>query len=684
MTKHPSGQPPRLVLRFAVYAALALAVAGFAILWFVREHATARAQENAAFHTRFVADAILRERLRKSDFARPVVGTRRAGLDRLFQREVFVGGALRVKLWSPSGTVTYSNDHSLIGTRPDADELPEVLRGETVKEVSTLNNEGGPGRDRKVLEVYTPVTLRGNAKPAGVFELYQDYAPVARDERSTVVPIAGVLGLALLALFIALVPILRRVTKTLEVRNRRLSEQAEALERSLVERESAERALREREAQLHQSQKMEAVGRLAGGIAHDFNNLLTGITGHAQFLRGRLGEGDRLSDELHEITEALRQAQDRLDRIRSADGEAGRVSHDFLNLLTGILGYSDLYRARLAALGSLQADVDEIAGAAERAAALTRQLLVFSRKQVVEPRVLDLNSLVSDMAKMLGRWIGEDVALVLQLAPNLGHVRADPGHLEQVVMNLTVNARDAMPDGGALTIRTANVDVGGPHVMLSVTDTGCGMDADTRAKIFEPFFTTKDPGKGTGLGLSTVYGIVNQSDGRIEVESHPGRGTTFRVYWPEVSAPVDEEPASQEQNGSQPSAGSETILIVEDENLVRNLARRALVEKGYSVVDAETPSAALLLSEQAERPFDLVLSDVVMPEMSGLALVERLRQLRPDVRALFMSGYPDTAVVENGALNGQVPFIQKPFTPDELARKVREVLDGHAAAAATS
>ena len=381
------------------------------------------------------------------------------------------------------------------------------------------------------------------------------------------------------------------------------------------------------EDQLRQSQKMEAVGQLAGGIAHDFNNLLTAITGYSTL-------GLRHIEENHRVT-----------------------------------GY-----------------LEEIKKAGDRAANLTRQLLAFSRKQILQPLPLNLNDIVSDINKLLARLIGEDIELSVKLGSDLRRIKVDPGQIEQVLVNLAVNARDAMPRGGKLTIETAGVELSqeyagrhiglqaGRYVVLSVSDNGTGMDEKTKERIFEPFFTTKEKDKGTGLGLSTVYGIVKQSGAHISVYSEVGYGTTFKIYLPEHNAPVSTEPAA-EPIGSW--GGSETVLLVEDEDAVRGLARQILEQEGYSVLEASRGEEALSLSAAYEQPIQLLLTDVVMPETSGKEVADRLRTLRPDIKVLFMSGYTDDAIVHHGVLDAKVQFIQKPFTPVALAKKVREVIDSN-------
>jgi two-component system, cell cycle sensor histidine kinase and response regulator CckA len=379
------------------------------------------------------------------------------------------------------------------------------------------------------------------------------------------------------------------------------------------------------EGQLRQAQKMEAVGQLAGGVAHDFNNLLSVVLSHSDLA---------LEDLKHD------------DPVRT--------------------------------------DVEEIRNAGTRAAALTRQLLMFSRQQVIEPKVLDLNEVLASVDKMVRRLIGEDIELTTVPGASLGHVRADRGSVEQVIVNLIVNARDAMPVGGKLTMETANAaldeeyakaHVGvkpGPYVMLSVTDTGTGIDKATLTRIFEPFFTTKEQGKGTGLGLSTVFGIAQQSGGTVWVYSEPGIGTTFKLYLPRVDEAKDEAVAS---SASTALGGSETILLVEDELKVRDVARGILQRQGYTVLDAESAEDALLVSARHIGPIHLLLSDVVMPKMSGPALAKLLAPGRPATRVLFMSGYTDDAAVRHGVIEAELSYLQKPITKESLSRKVRSVLD---------
>ncbi|HMK52893.1 MAG TPA: PAS domain S-box protein, partial [Thermodesulfobacteriota bacterium] len=395
----------------------------------------------------------------------------------------------------------------------------------------------------------------------------------------------------------------------------------------ITERKRAEEEMKALEEQLRQSQKIEAIGRLAGGIAHDFNNLLTIIKGYSQ-----------------------------------------------LSLL-------DLKESN-----PLWGNIQEIQKATQRAADLTRHLLAFSRRQILDPKVLDLNNLLRDLDKMLRRIIGEDISLNTQLTNDLGRVKIDPGQFEQIILNLAVNAKDAMPSGGKLMIETSNVEldaeyavnhagvIPGHYVRLSVSDTGVGMAKDVREKIFEPFFTTKEKGKGTGLGLSTVYGIVKQSGGNIWVYSEPGHGTTFKIYLPIVGE--DLETLSGRDEAESLPRGSETVLLVEDELSVRELAHRLLHQQGYNVLEADNGKEALGIAQETHgETIHLLLTDVVMPQMGGKELADQLKIMRPDLKVLYTSGYTDDAIVHHGTLDPGTHFLQKPFSPKTLLHKVREVLD---------
>jgi two-component system cell cycle sensor histidine kinase/response regulator CckA len=409
-------------------------------------------------------------------------------------------------------------------------------------------------------------------------------------------------------------------------------------------------------------------------------------TGRA--VRDAHGRVESFNVILEDITERqLLEAQFRQAQKMEAVGQlAGGVAHDFNNLLTAILGCADLLLETIGPAAPEREDVEEIRKAARRAADLTRQLLAFSRQQVLAPQVLGLNVLVSNLEKLLRRLIGEDIELRTALGAGLGAVKADPGQLEQVIVNLAVNARDAMPDGGRLTIETGNAELDetysaehfptqpGSYVLLAVTDTGTGMDAETKSHIFEPFFTTKGLGKGTGLGLATVYGIVKQSGGYIWVYSEPGQGTSFKIYLPRVvDAPA---PARAAEDAPVSLRGSETILLVEDDEMVRTLTRRLLEANGHTVLLASRGDAALELARSHEARIDLLITDVVMPGMSGRDLADRVQTLLPGIKVLYLSGYTDDAIVRHGVLEPGVAFLQKPFTADTLARKVREVLHG--------
>jgi CheY-like chemotaxis protein len=363
---------------------------------------------------------------------------------------------------------------------------------------------------------------------------------------------------------------------------------------------------------------------------------------------------------------------------------AGGIAHDFNNLLTAINGYSSLTLKKMAPGDPFRHNIEEVKNAGDRAAELTSQLLAFSRKQIMQPVVINLNSVVSNIEKMLRRIIRESIELRFVLDPELSNIKADPGQIEQVLMNLTINARDAMSNGGTLTVETQNVlldehYVGqhvtvapGEFIKMTVTDTGQGMSAETQSHIFEPFFTTKDIGKGTGLGLSTVYGIIKQSGGDIRVYSEEGHGTTFKIYLPCVGEPIQKRAWATEVASG---AGTETILLVEDEDIVRIFVRTILSENGYTVLEASNGNDALALARTYIGPIHMLLTDLIMPKMSGTELKDQLFVIRPDIRPMFMSGYTDESISHQGILNSGTAFIEKPFSPEALFRKVREVLE---------
>jgi signal transduction histidine kinase len=583
----PVASSTTLHLRFAAATAIVIATVGGALLLYVRAQETQHAERAVVAQARYVGESVLSEELRPSDIARPVNGARLSELDKLFNERVLIEGGLRVKLYgAPNGVVTYSNVHSLIGTKADdIGEFHEVLAGGTVHDVSYLNHEGGSGKNVKALEVYVPLRLRGEATPRAVFEIYESYAPVAATVHSFIVPFAGLMLLALLGMWGALFPLVRGM--------------ARSLERSRAAHHTAELALEETSEQLRQSQKMDAIGRLAGGVAHDFNNLLLAINGYAEFL------SDSLEDE------------------------------------------------------RLKGFACEIQSAGERAAGLTHQLLAFSRRQVLQPRIVNLNDSAREIELMLRRLIGKDIRVDLDLESKLSNVEADPSQIGQVLLNLAVNARDAMNGVGTLRISTRN---DGDDVVLEVSDTGEGMDDETLVRIFEPFFTTKDVGAGTGLGLSTVYGIVAQSGGAITVHSEPGAGATFFVRLPAARG----EAAPLVESQPETAGGAERILVVDDERVVRDLLGQMLRDQGYEVTVAGSAHEARSLA----GPWDLLVTDVVMPETDGVKLARQIDSRH----VLFISGYDQEALVHADSF-----FLQKPFSRSELGRTVRELLDRDAA-----
>ncbi|MEW6127413.1 MAG: response regulator [Acidobacteriota bacterium] len=411
------------------------------------------------------------------------------------------------------------------------------------------------------------------------------------------------------------------------------------------------------------------------------------VAGNAQVVRSESGEVMYFEGAIEDVTER-KELQEQLlhsQKMEAIGVLAGGVAHDFNNLLTVIVGYGQLALQRLRPTDPLYEELSIILNAADRASMLTRQLLAFSRRQVLQPKAIDLNAVIGDVEKMLRRLIGEDIDFVTLLDPEVGQVYADPGQIGQVLVNLVVNARAAMPDGGKLIIETSNAYLNeeyaqhhaevtpGQYVMLAVSDNGIGMNAETKSRIFEPFFTTKPSGQGTGLGLATIYGIVKQSEGHIWVYSEPSQGTTFKIYLPHLPETIAEvEPSEQP---AQTSAGQETILIVEDDDSLRVLGRKILTASGYKVLEAMNGNEALALVEEFKESIDLVVTDVVMPHMSGRELAHRINALAPKIKILHTSGYTDHAIMQHGVLGKGTFFLQKPYTIESLTRKVREVLD---------
>jgi signal transduction histidine kinase len=522
---------------------------------------------------------------------------------------------VRAKVWDNQSTILWSDESHLIGRRfADNDELQEALAGKLEVEIKSLDKTEH-GYERRTFttlaEVYVPIFSK-DGRVLGVVEVYKTPERLFATIRQGRIAIWTISLAGALLLFLVMRPLLTRMYR------KEIEEEVLRAETGRLEAEVADRT-----EQLVQSQKMEAVGLLAGGIAHDFNNLLTVITGRTQLLSASVRTDDPVAQGLGLIQKA-----------------------------------------------------------AERAALLIQQLLAFSRKQVLQKRVLNLNSVVADMEKMLRPLIGADVALATGLDPSLGPVSADPGQLGQVVMNLAVNARDAMPRGGKLTLTTSNVHLdtaavalqsgprAGGYAVLSVSDTGVGMDSATQARIFDPFFTTKESGKGTGLGLSTVYGIVQQHGGFITVESACEVGTIFKIYLPHVEAA--DEATGTGAHAPASAGGSETVLVVEDEDDVRALVTEILRNQGYTVLAAADGDAALRVAGRHPGPLHLLLTDVVMPTINGWELAQRLSAVRPRTRVLYMTGYTEISVVHDGVSGAAV--LEKPFTPELLVRRVREAI----------
>jgi signal transduction histidine kinase/ActR/RegA family two-component response regulator len=626
-----------LLVQFSIVSFIILAAIAVLLVNILASKIRSDAVDNLVEEAVGASSGRLLNAITPADLETPMMGDRYDRFHEFVQRSIVSDRTARIKLWAKDGTVIYSNDKAGVGEKfPTKELLMKALDGQNAIEIKVpdaAENE----RERflgTLMEVYTPIVFPGSAQPDGALEIYQFYQPTAERIATLQNWVFMSVGGGFLALYGGLVFIvwggwntIVRQRGQLELVNRQLETKVQELgdtNARLMTEMAESKHLGE---QLLHVQKMESIGRLAGGVAHDFNNLLTPIMGYAQLGAMETPNGHKVHTHLEEIKKA-----------------------------------------------------------AERAATLTSQLLAFSRRQVVDPRVINLNDLIADMDNLLRRLIGEDIELVTTLDPGLGLVKADPGQVEQVVMNLVVNARDAISHDGVITIKTSNIEITqahlqqdpqaslGPHIMLSVSDSGPGMTAEVKARIFEPFFTTKEEGKGTGLGLATCYGIVQQSGGHIEVITEVGLGTTFNIYLPRV-----EEAASEKveiDTDTELRRGCETVLLVEDETAVRDLVSRLLHEQGYQVLEAGNGEEALAkLRQYPGKEIHLLLTDVVMPQMGGIELSKKFSALYPNAKVLFISGYVNEVLIQEIDNEQNVGYIQKPFLPSALMNKVRESLD---------
>jgi signal transduction histidine kinase/CheY-like chemotaxis protein len=630
-----------LLLQFSIASFIILSTIAVILAHILADKIQAHAIEDLTDEAVGASSGRLLNAITPADLETPMVGERYDRSHEFVQRSIVSDRTARVKLWAKDGTVIYSDDRAGVGEKfpSEGNLMSAALRGENAAETE-VPEDAENARERylgTLMEVYTPIIFPGSTEPAGAFEIYQYYEHTANRISALQKWVFGSVGIGFLALYGSLVSIVWRGWKTitrqrgqLESINGELEKKVDELGES-NEKLTTEMAERKRlEEQLLHAQKMESIGRLAGGVAHDFNNLLTPIIGYAQM---------------------------------------------------GVMEASNQHR--------VQGHLEEIRKAAQRAANLTSQLLAFSRRQVIEPKVINLNGLIADMDRMLRRLIGEDIELATSLTPDLKCVKADPGQMEQVLMNLVVNARDAMPQGGKVNTETANVTLDevhvrqhpeaspGPYALVSVSDNGSGMPEEVQAHIFEPFFTTKEEGKGTGLGLATCYGIVRQSGGHIEVYSKVGQGTTFKIYLP-LAEKASSASSDHEEADSHLQKGTETVLLAEDELAVRSLIARLLRHQGYHVLEAANGVEALSLArEHSSKEIHLLLTDVVMPQMGGIELAKQLNSLRPNTKILFVSGYTSDPFVKLSIPDQGIQFVQKPFNPTVLVRKVREVMDNH-------
>ncbi|HVM16385.1 MAG TPA: response regulator [Gaiellaceae bacterium] len=693
--------PPRLVLRFAVYAGVALALSGAASIWAGKVFATQRAQEDVHEAARYVAERLAADDLARVALAGPATGDVRAQLDDLFAREALGPEAGRVSVIDREGRITYSTDHALIGTKvADPANLAAALAGHRVYGVSETP-EG------KVVESYVPARwlLADPTWAAGVLAVERDYAPVAARIAADVKRQAAGIGGALLLLYVSLFPILRRVTRTLAQRNRELAA-SEAQYRALTEQASdaifvtdamgivleanaqACELLRRRHeelvglsfAHLVPAEELEArplrLDELAAGrtILHERLLLLPDGSTVLGELHARMLDDGRILASIRDVTERRRaeEALRRAERAEAAERLAAGIAHDFDSLLVGVVGSSDVLLAHISEGDPLRRHALAVADAAERGAGLVDQLKAFGKRDVQRPRVVEPAEVLGSLEHELRRVAGAGVHVRLELEEGLGRVETDPSRLRELVLALALGAREGMPGGGDLTVRAANVDFRrrtrpaagdevvepGRYVMISVSETGGGRPVS---------------GDRFGFGIAALVGLVERSGGTLGVETDPAAGTTVRIYLPRVDVPAEslpeDAPAEPEAAGL---AGSETILLVEDEEIVHAIVEEILHEQGYTVLGARDGREGLELCERHSGPIDLLLTDVVMPELGGLRLADEARRLRPDMAVVLMSGYGDSSPEVDGAA---FPFLQKPFTHESLLSTVREALD---------
>ncbi|MEZ5102563.1 MAG: PAS domain S-box protein [Thermoleophilia bacterium] len=746
---------PRLAARSAVLAAVLLLVVAGAVVWATRAQGGDDARARAVSEGELVARALAASGLTTSDLTAPATGAALARLDGLLA-PLLDGDVVRVDLWHAGGTLSYSTDHARIGAAtPWPGELERALRGAAVGADGAIPAPGRPDGTLDVSRGTAPLRPAGEERTIGAVTLHLRPGEGAPGVGAIAPPLVAAVALCLLAAALLLLAPARRERRALAARGERAEARAASLERELRERDEAETALRASERRLRslfeRANDLIATFDLEGRVT-DVNGMAEAFTGYRREellgmvfldlvapedrpraawqrerkLRGlattttyeleivrkdgcrlaidisssRLDEGGsavgfqaicRDVSERRELEKQLGQSQ----KMEAVGQLAGGVAHDFNNLLTAIRGYAELLLARLDRDGAPDGprrDAEEIMRAAERASGLTRQLLAFSRREISRREPVDVNALVRGVEGLLRRTIGEQIELTTALDAPLPCVEADPGQLEQVVLNLALNGRDAMPAGGKLLLETRLVHLDaeyarrhagvapGPYVRIAVSDSGSGMPEEVRARAFEPFFTTKPRGQGTGLGLAIVYGIVRRAGGHVFLYSEPGRGTSAKVLLPaSAAAGAIPRPARERLDRR---GGTETILVVEDEPAVLELCRRVLGVLGYRVLTEANGRDGLHLLQQDDGRIDLLLTDVVLPELSGRELVERVRAARPGLPVVFMSGYTDDVVVRMGVLQGDVPFLEKPFSADRLLAVVRETLDAARAAPA--